>query len=319
MEKDKILDERTDKILGIIYGCALGDAYGVQVEGWSKDMINEHYPNGVVNFLGPMVTMRGIQSGDWTDDTDQLILLFESIIEGFNVTDFARKLYNWMKHGFPELGDLAGMGLGQLTARVMSKDNFLIDPVTASREAYEELGGDRAPNGSLMRCGIAAISNRWAVISMLQTKVTHADARCIWCTLVITYICRMYFIDKHPDMRDILKWLELDYIKKYAGEIKEYLEIKNLVDLKLDDEKRGYVLKTFMCGIYAWRCIKKGDVDFKKIMIDIANQGGDVDTNCAVAGQVLGSYMGYDKLPVDWLGQLKHKKWLDEKISKLLI
>jgi len=69
--------------------------------------------------------------GDWTDDSDQMILILESILEtyaGANAlaTDlhpdpqlFAHKLAAWVDHGFPMLGDRGGMGLGALTKSVV--------------------------------------------------------------------------------------------------------------------------------------------------------------------------------------------------------
>jgi ADP-ribosylglycohydrolase len=47
-------------------------------------------------------------------------------------------------------------------------------------------------------------------------------------------------------------------------------------------------------------------------------QGGDTDTNCAVVGQILGSHLGYNKLPADWINSLKHTKWLNDKIDLYL-
>mgnify|MGYP001573842770 CR=1 FL=1 len=78
-------------------------------------------------------------------------------------------------------------------------------------------------------------------------------------------------------------------------------------------------MKTLGCGIHALQCISSAihsetPVDFKKIILDIINKGGDTDTNAAVAGQVLGAHLGYSKLPKDWLRKLKHKEWLDKKI-----
>ena len=123
----------------------------------------------------------------------------------------------------------------------------------------------------------------------------------------------MYVLGKKPS----LKFIEstMDYLGSYKAEVKNFMSINTLEELKLDDEHRGYVLKTFMCGIYAWRCIVNKIVDFKKIMFSIAMEGGDVDTNCAVAGQVLGAYLGYSKLPTDWLIQLIHSKWLSDKLN----
>ena len=46
--------------------------------------------------------------GDWTDDTDQLLLILQMIVERGGTVDrcaFAKKMDNWRKRGFIELGD----------------------------------------------------------------------------------------------------------------------------------------------------------------------------------------------------------------------
>ena len=42
--------------------------------------------------------------------------------------NFAKKLLDWINHGFPELGDYAGLGQGATTAKVVTNKNFLKDP-----------------------------------------------------------------------------------------------------------------------------------------------------------------------------------------------
>lgn len=46
----------------------------------------------------------------------------------FDVKDFAKKLKHWVYHGYEELGDTGGCGLGRTTASVLSHRNFLYDP-----------------------------------------------------------------------------------------------------------------------------------------------------------------------------------------------
>jgi len=36
-----------------------------------------------------------------------------------NLPDYAKRLYNWMRNGFPELGDMGGMGIGFTVASGM--------------------------------------------------------------------------------------------------------------------------------------------------------------------------------------------------------
>jgi len=81
--------------------------------------------------------------GDWTDDTDQMLLILQMIVErGGSVDglDFARRIHGWMKHGFPEFGDVGGMGIGMTVGRTLRHDKFLSDPQSAAREVWEQSG-----------------------------------------------------------------------------------------------------------------------------------------------------------------------------------
>ena len=42
--------------------------------------------------------------------------------------DFGKRLHNWYKHGFPELGDSGGLGCGATTYKVLHHKDFDTDP-----------------------------------------------------------------------------------------------------------------------------------------------------------------------------------------------
>ena len=46
----------------------------------------------------------------------------------FDEKDFAKKLRDWVRHGYEELGDTGGCGLGRTTASVLSHRDFLKNP-----------------------------------------------------------------------------------------------------------------------------------------------------------------------------------------------
>jgi ADP-ribosylglycohydrolase len=313
-----------DRVVGIIYGCAIGDCLGVQAEGISKEDIDKYFPDGIKDL--PSKNVRGIVPGDWTDDTDQMILLMDVLCENkcnFNASSFAEKLLKWKNCGFKELGDIAGMGIGQLTARCMCKPSFVRDPYATAVMVYKELGSDRAPNGAVMRCGISAVSKNWQETAINQARVTHADGRSIYSSWFITAICRNIINNVVPDLNLLYNKACSFMTKTQYDEFlvyKNYYESDDVVkNIMLGDmEKQGYTLKTLGCGIYAVQQIIKGDYDYKTIQLKIVNQGGDADTNAAVSGMVLGAYLGYSRLPKDWISQLKHKDWLDKKIIKFL-
>ena len=45
-------------------------------------------------------------------------------------------------------------------------------------------------------------------------------------------------------------------------------------------------------------------------------QGGDADTNGAVAGALLGCKLGMSKIPKTWITGLRHKVWLDAIVER---
>jgi len=52
---------------------------------------------------------------------------------------------------------------------------------------------------------------------------------------------------------------------------------------------------------------------FERIITELTMAGGDSDTNCAVAGSLLGTLFGYLSLPPQWVKDLTHRDWLLSK------
>lgn len=112
-----------DRLLGCAYGQALGDAYGLSTEFLNRVQVAEKYPDTSVLIPYPDYILTHHSQrwprGDWTDDTDQWILILDTLRdhEG-NEKVFAEKLENWIRAGFQELGDWAGLGLGANVSQV---------------------------------------------------------------------------------------------------------------------------------------------------------------------------------------------------------
>ena len=112
-----------DRLLGCVYGQALGDAYGLSTEFQTRAQIESTYPDSaqLIPFPDYVQTphARRWKRGDWTDDTDQWLLVMDTLLEpkGDAIT-FSRKLSLWVRQGFPELDDFGGLGLGINVAHV---------------------------------------------------------------------------------------------------------------------------------------------------------------------------------------------------------
>ena len=118
-----------DRLLGCAYGQALGDAYGLATEFEDRQLVEKNYPDEskIIPFPDYVDTWhnRRWKRGDWTDDTDQWILILETLVENEgDVKVFAKKLSYWISHGFPQLGDYGGMGLGANVSQVLENHLF---------------------------------------------------------------------------------------------------------------------------------------------------------------------------------------------------
>ena len=363
------IDVIEDRIKGLIYGNCLGDAVGLTTEFKFKSDVNPS------DYKFPYSdSIRGYQVCDWTDDSDQMILIMEMLtkfelkITPDLATAFAKRLYEWVHHGFPELGDKCGMGLGGSTVAVVNHEKFLEDPFNASYEVWNNSGRKLAPNGSLMRTSILSAMPDLSLVETASVnlgRITHIDPRCVSSCVIFNYILHELIYNPPCDASDcdaILvsaikmgqKYIQMntnpqtkptetettpDYyidsrFKTREEELAWYLKTTwmsqtAINELELDSAKTngatiGYVFKTFGCAIYALRVIKVSLKEnlipsFKKIIECIVKEAGDADTNASVVGAMIGSYLGFSKLPADWVESLPNREWLDQKINAFLV
>jgi ADP-ribosylglycohydrolase len=128
-----------DKIRGVIFGNALGDALGVRTEFFSSTSAKNIWKSENLQLDDWPEYNRPFPRNDWTDDTDQMILILQSFLSSGSVDpkDFARRLLTWKNHGFPELGDTIGLGIGSTVNSVLNHPDYLQEPFLASFEIWE--------------------------------------------------------------------------------------------------------------------------------------------------------------------------------------
>eukprot|EP01114_Cavostelium_apophysatum_P016108 TRINITY_DN4529_c0_g1_i1.p1 TRINITY_DN4529_c0_g1~~TRINITY_DN4529_c0_g1_i1.p1 ORF type:complete len:467 (-),score=84.35 TRINITY_DN4529_c0_g1_i1:18-1418(-) len=332
--------EIVNRIKGTIYGNCIGDAIGLATEFMSKEQASAIYKGQDLQYSMFRRDMhrRRWEVGDWTDDSDQMILILDGLFGNagqVSPVDFAKRLKYWMRNGFPELGDLAGMGIGQTVHAVVNHPRFFDDPHQCAWQVWDKSKRVVAANGAVMRTSILGVVNFDDLEKVVNnTKAisltTHADPRCsASCVAVTTAIALMLQKgttkeDGTSAINDIVQQAvalakkELDpkaTDEKGFEEFERHAFAKSLQELQLDDkEKIGYTYKCFGSAFYCLR----NEGDFRKLITELAYEGGDAATNAAVAGALLGCKVGYDALPKDWLEGLKHKAWLDKKVDRLI-
>lgn len=167
-----------DRIKATVYGQCVGDAIGLLTEFLSKREAKIYYGKNKkhleYNLKIPDFHRSRWQEGDWTDDSDHMLLILISLVDNagqVNLQDFAGKLKNWMLHGFRDLGDLAGMGIGQTTKAVLTPQEFTTDPHEVAYACWDNSGRDIAANGGVMRTLVVGAHCWWDVSSVADNAL----------------------------------------------------------------------------------------------------------------------------------------------------
>lgn len=339
-----------DRVKDIVYGNCIGDALGLLTEFMSKEECNARYPKKRLRYRDKFQDShrKRWQDGDWTDDSDQMICIMMSLTDkkSLDQKDIGKRIKKWSIQGFEELRDSGGLGLGATTHFVLSHPDFENTPAKAAKNIWMERGKKVAPNGGVMRTSILGIYHFKNDKEVMQNAaeacaVTHADPRCIAsCVAVSLIIAKMLQkIDTNPNFSfpdcliktilentydetsqfvfDTSKYvadLNNNEIEMQKNEFHCYFFEHDLKKLRLDDrETIGYTLKCMASGLWALQQSSPGEALMELIM-----EGGDADTNGAVAGALLACRYSLQKFPQEWIKELAKapKEFLEEKLKE---
>ena len=296
-----------DLYRGVVAGLAVGNALGVPGEGKSADTIRRLRPDG----------LREIDPAEreclWDDDTAQSVILAEALLEDglLDAEDFASRLVRWASDN--------GRGIGNLTGRVISRLASGTPVQVASREVWEEDGRGPAGNGAVMRC--APVALRWkrsghslVEVTKKSALVTHYDPRCVWSAVAFNGALALSLGGANPDLEELARLLDGAEAPAAVGQAVRRVCGCTLGDLGLDDrDTMGYTLKAMQVGLWALR----QKLDFKEVLVEVVDAGGDTDTNGAVAGAVMGARVGAAGIPPRWLNHIRDQDHLAALADRL--
>ena len=293
--------ETKDKIYGTIFGQAIGDALGLGTEFMSKKEVREKYPDGLKEYSQIIRDYHRakFQPGSWSDDTDMMLCIANAIIEdkGINLHTIARNFKQWVYA--PET-----RGVGQTTLKVLSIAEYVEKPHQVAELIWRMTRTKNAANGSVMRTAIIGLKKE----NVAQTaedvcKLTHFDPRCVGsCVIVSEIINHLIWHDEQLSYSQIIT-----IGNKYDKSIVEYIDkayYNGIDSLELDEPSSiGYTLKAL--GSALW-CLFHAN-DFEEGLLRVVNEGGDADTNAAVACAMLGAKFGYTSIPQKYTDGLTRK------------
>lgn len=308
-----------DRFVGTLFGQGVGDALGLGTEFMSKDDVAWYYPDGLTSYeqIIQDAHRKRWKPGSWTDDTDQMTMVLDSFLETgrVDIQDIARRFWNWAFVA-------GGEGIGNTTYTVFSHPGFIEDPHTAARVVWENSGRHLAPNGGVMRTSVVGLwdlddSEKVAANAEAVCKITHADPRCIGSCVVVSLVVNWLVKGRTPG-DDFFEQL-VDIGRRYDERIEPFLRMAldadrvEVLDLA-SSNATGYTLKTLAAGIWAL-CHAPS---FEKGLTAIIHEGGDADTNGAVAGALLGARFGMESIPAQWIEGLTWYRYMNRVSQELL-
>lgn len=286
-----------DKMLGCLYGQAIGDALGLGSEFMSKDEVKKHYPDGLKNYdqIIQDAHRRRWAKGAWTDDTDMMLCILNGYDnEVFNLHRVASNFKDWFNS--------TPMGIGSHTYKVLCMADYVEQPEMCSKLWWELSRQQSAANGALMRTSVVGLAQtNIEVQAEAICKLTHYDPRCVGsCVIASSIIHNLVWHDRQLSY-DEIKNIALRYDERILEWVDAAYNSSEISMLDLDETYSiGYTLRTLSAALWCyWH-----STSFENGLLSVVNEGGDADTNGAIACAILGARFGYSSLPSHYINNL---------------
>lgn len=322
-----------DRGLGALWGLALGDALGTTLEFTTPAPVGfpSPAPAGLSDIVGGGPFR--LAPGAVTDDTQMAACLAQSLLvcDGdLDTVDLAARFVDWAGHAF-DIGSQIGAVLRLIGSGAP------ID--SAAREIWLARDRNAAGNGGLMRAAPLAVAyctrpDALVDAALTEAGLTHWDPRCRLAQAgydaaiasavapgasptVASMLAAAHAaldeaaarLDATGDDRDRITAahaaLSSDLAAAEADDPQLYTSALHL------HTHMGFVRVGFRLAF--WTLAHASD--FRTGVIEVANRGGDADTNAAIAGALLGARFGLAGLPAAWVERVRDNVPADEALA----
>ncbi len=306
-------------IRGCLIGVAAGDAMGMPTSMMSPETIRKVYPKYITSFLPAPIGHKlhsGMQAGQVTDDTQQTLILADSIIacKGVDPEDIARRLIQWGETN----NAFNSMLVGPSTLRALY--------AIRAGKAVTETGSVGDTNGAPMRIAPVGIYGKGdldrtlkavelACLPTHNTNIAIAGSAAI----AMAIGCAING-EKNVDLV-IEAALEAAEKGMLYGNIWYGASIIKRTRVALEIVNQHFTRETRMRELYdvigagvqvsetvplCLAVVKLANGDPVEAVQITANLGGDCDTTGAIAGSICGAIAGSDAFPADWIRTLEN-------------
>ena len=273
--------DQKERIRGVLYGVAVGDALGAPLEFMTAEEILAKYGAPVCEMVGG--GWLSVVPGEVTDDTQMTLAVADGIAENPEnpIPAVGKRFIAWHDSRPKDIGNTCRMAIQ--TAKLLIASN--VDETEAWRRAGEEVAarsnGQNAGNGALMRTVYPALyypRDEAREKAVTIGAMTHRnDSSDKYCRLYVELIADAL---NNPE-------IALQTVREIAADMK-------------DLPPTGWVVGSFACAVKA---IAQNE-SFEDAIVQAVNLGGDADTIGAIAGGLAGAIYGYSAIPGRWKSRL---------------
>lgn len=272
-----------DKFCGCLIGGAIGDCVGGFYENQRNPIVDKEY------------------GFDWefSDDTQMTLATCEGLIEAqgkINPELIAKRFVYWYNNR-----KITGIGSSTLKAlrELQLGQHWLY---SGNRSEFA------AGNGAAMRIApLAFIDNdskdRESIYDVC--RITHKNDEAYMGALSVIIAIENSIEDKEEKdlIKSIVPMLADTNIRDRFISISEEPSGITIKEIAKKYGCKGYVVESVPLAVFAATQAYK--FDLRTIFEQLIECGGDTDTNCSIAGQIIGSKIGLSQLPNDLVLRLK--------------
>ena len=309
-------EPRQDQVTGALIGCAVGDALGAPIEGWSRERITSL--DGLTAGYRPLVhgqapNQKRYPLGQYTDDTQLTLAIARSLVAEARVDgaaigrEFAAL---WESGAIVGAGPVADRAVRRLVAGAHWQDAALADdlPLNGAAMRIAAIGlwdcDDRASLADDATVGsVVTHKHPLAIDAAIAVATAVADAVATSTVDVARFLhgVAQTIEDRSPELgkhiRQVQAWLELP-------EDDALQAIVSTGDARIGD---GFGIPalaepTVLAALYAFL---KSPTDYIATIDTSLRIGGDVDTIAAIAGAISGAHNGLAAIPTDLVKGVK--------------
>ena len=332
MKRDK------DHFRGCLIGGAAGDALGWPVEFMKLDGIINHYgPDGIQD-----LEISSSGKAEITDDTQMTLFTAEGILRAKTIETLkgichpAIVVYHayqrWLlTQGYPKIEEYEWaydgwlLGIKELYMKRAPGQTCLSSLASGKIGTIEHPINNSKGCGGVMRVAPAGLfyRNNAFQAGAEFAAITHGYPSGYLSAGAFAHIVAM-IIEGHSIEDAVISTLKM--LERYDNhkECKDSL-IKAMAlakDSLPDNEAirqlgEGWVgEEALSISIY---CALKHRNDFRKALIAAVNHDGDSDSTGAITGNIMGAYLGFEKIPAEWIRNLELADILIQMADDLLI